>query len=398
LSQTPSTYEKGLALELKLLELFKNANYNVIHNAKKVGKSGAEHQIDILAEYRCPLHTSQVVVEAKSYDSPINKDRIMKLIQIVNDIGADHGIIVTTSYFTPDAMMTAKGNNVELWDRERLLKSIGEIEITATEKGLPKEILLKERTVQPLITIQEAETIEKNILERRAKGGFLGKGKIIEKLNTISLGYFPYYEIELQASVTEVEKTGLMSKRTVKKFVSNKICVDALNGDVVNVDETGISSPYSVLKSLNEEEIVIFKSINKKGNYEARNFLHLGYSEGKIRKILHSLVSKGALTTSRGKKGLTLFQSKILFPQDLRLLKSISAVLKMQELSKTDAEFISPKIEASDILKRVEFYWDAKGKTIDLLYYPYYVVDLITQDSSKRVDIIDAINGTLKEI
>ena len=296
MSQKPSTYEKGLALELKLLELFKNANYNAIHNIKKVGRSGAEHQIDILAEYRCPLHTSQIVVEAKSYDSPIDKDRIMKLIQIVNDIGADRGIIITTSYFTPEAMMTAKGTNVELWDREQLLKSIGEIVLSATETGLPKEITVKEKTAQPKLTIKDAEKIENDILVQRAKGGFLGKGKIIEKLDSIALGYFPYYEIEVQASITEVEKTGFRSKRTVQKTVTSKISIDASNGDIVDVDENGISSPYPFLKSLNEEEIIVFKSFKEKGYFEVRDFLHLGFSEAKSRKTLHSLALKDALT------------------------------------------------------------------------------------------------------
>ena len=92
-----TTYEKGLAFELKLTELFKKMGYDVIHNVKKVGRSGAEHQIDVWVEYRCPLHTSKVIIEAKSYDKPIDKDRIMKLVQIVDDLGADRGIIVTTS-------------------------------------------------------------------------------------------------------------------------------------------------------------------------------------------------------------------------------------------------------------------------------------------------------------
>ncbi len=398
LSKSTSAYEKGLALELKLLEIFKKANYNVIHNVKKVGRSGAEHQIDLLAEYKCPLHTSQIIIEAKSYQSPVDKDRIMKLIQIVNDIGADHGIIITTSYFTPDAIITAKGNNIDLWDRNILTKYVGEIVLTGTEKGLTKEIQVKEKTAQPLISIQDAEKIENEFLEKRAKGGFLGSGKIIEKLNKISLGYYPYYEIELQATVNEVEKTGLMSKRTVNKIVSNKICVNALSGDIVNVDETGISSPYSILKLLNEEEITLFKAIRNKRNYEARAFLYLGLSEAKIKKILHSLVAKGALSTLQGKRGITLFSPKFLFPQDIRDFTSISGILKMQEISKTEATFISPKIEASAIMKRVDSYWNAKSKSISLLYYPYYIVELISQDNSMRHDRIDALNGTLKEM
>ena len=87
-----------------------------------------------------------------------------------------------------------------------------------------------------------------------------------------------------------------------------------------------------------------------------------------------------------------------MFPHDFRLLRSISDVLKMQEISKIFAQLIPPKIEASDILKRVELYWNAKSNFVNLIYYPYYVADLITQDGSRRIDIIDALNGKLKEL
>jgi len=273
LAESPTTHEKGLAFELKLTELFKKMGYDVIHNTKKVGRSGAEHQIDVLAEYRCPLHTSQVVIEAKSYDSPIDKDRIMKLIQIVDDLGADRGIIVTTSYFTPEAIKTARGHNVELWNREQLAKFLGEIEIGASEKGLPSEISVKERVVRFILSVQDAERIERNALEQRAKGGFLGAGKIIERLDSISLQYFPYYEAEIQASVSEIEKTGLLSKRTVQKLVTVQINVNARNGDIVTVNEEGISSPYPFLKRLNEDEIRVFRSMNEGGWYDARSII-----------------------------------------------------------------------------------------------------------------------------
>jgi HJR/Mrr/RecB family endonuclease len=44
----------------------------------------------------------------------------MKLIHEVGDLGVDRGILVTTSYFTPDAVSTAQGYNVELWDNVKL--------------------------------------------------------------------------------------------------------------------------------------------------------------------------------------------------------------------------------------------------------------------------------------
>lgn len=398
MDESPTTYEKGLAFELKLMELFKKMGYDVIHNAKKVGRSGVEHQIDVLAEYRCPLHTSKLIIEAKSYDSPIDKDRIMKLIQIVDDLGADRGIIVTTSYFTPEAIKTAGGHNVELWNREQLTKFLGEIEISASEKGLPTEISVKERVVRFTLSVQDAERMEKNFLEQRAKGGFLGAGKIIERLDSISLRYFPYFETEIQASISETEKTGLVSKRTVQKLVTVRINVNARNGDIVTVSEGDISSPYPFLNHLNEDEIRVFRSMNEGEWYNARSIIGLGFSDGKARKILSGLANAGAVKTSTGKRGVTLYKPKVAFPNDPRLLGSISKVFNIQEISKTEVTFISPEIEASDIIKRIELFWNAEVNNVSVVYYPYYVCNLVTQDGSQRIDVIDAISGKLSEL
>jgi hypothetical protein len=398
MAKSLTTHEKGLAFELKLTELFKKMGYDVIHDTKKAGMSGAEHQIDVLAEYRCPLHTSKVIIEAKSYDQPIDKDRIMKLIQVVSDLGADRGIIVTTSYFTPEAIKTASGHNVELWNREQLAKLLGEIEISASEKGLPTEIAVKERVVKFNLSVQDAEKIEKNTIEERAKGGFLGAGKIIERLDSISLQYFPYYEAEIQASVSEIEKTGLLSKRTVSKLVTVRINLDAQNGDITNVTEEGLSSPYPFLKHLNEDEIRVLKSMKEGGWYGSKSVTGLGFSEGKARKILSGLATVGAVKIGRGNRGVTIYQPQVAFPSDPRILRSISDALNVQEIPKTEATFISPKIEAIDIIKRIECYWNAKVNNVSVLFYPYYICNLATQDGSQRTDRIDAISRKLKEL
>lgn len=396
--KTLTTYEKGLALELKLIELFKKMGYQVIHDAKKVGLSGAEHQIDVLAEYACPLHISKVVVEAKSYDKPINKDRIMKLMQIVADIGADRGIIVTTSYFTPEAIKTASGHNVELWSREHLAKWLGEIEISASEKGLPLQVTVKERAVKLVLFIQEAEAIEKNALEQRAKGGLFRTAKIVETLDSITLQYLPYYEVEIQTSIAEEEKTGLLSKRTVQKTITAKVNFDAQKGDLTTTTTEGIVSPYPFLKHLEEEEIQVLKSMKEDKWYSSKNIAGIGISEGKARKIGSRLATVGAVKTGKGNRGVTIYQPTIAFPTDPRILKPISQASTVVEISKTEGAFASPSIEASDIVKRIEAYWRAKVNNISVLYYPFYVSKLSTQDGSQRTDLIDAVSGKLREV
>ena len=300
--------------------------------------------------------------------------------------------------FTPEAIKTASGHSVELWDREQLAKMLGEIEISASEKGLPTEISVKERVVKFNLSIQDAERIEENTIEERAKGGFLRLGKIIEKLDSISFQYLPYYEAEIQASISEEEKTGLLSKRTVQKVVTVRINVDAKNGDITTINEEGISSPYPFLKKLGEDEIRVFKTMKEDGWYSSKDIAGLGFSEGKARKILSALANVGATKTGTGNRGVTIYKPLVAFPNDPRLLSSISDTLSVQEIPKTESTFISPVIEASDIIKRMEFYWNAKVNNVSILYYPYYVCNLVTHDGSRRTDLIDAISGKLKEL
>ncbi len=86
------------------------------------------------------------------------------------------------------------------------------------------------------------------------------------------------------------------------------------------------------------------------------------------------------------------------FPKDPRILRSISDALAVEEISKTEATFNSPKIEASDIIKRIEIYWNAKVNNVSISYYPFYVSNLVTHDGSHRTDLIDAISGKVWEL
>lgn len=393
MSDEVSSYDRGLALELKLCELFKSKGYEAFHNVKRKGRSGAEHQIDVLAEYRSPLHTSQVIVEAKSYDAPIDKDRIMKLIQIVDDLGADRGIIVTTSYFTPGAIQTAEGHNVELWDRERLVRLLGEIEITAVEKGLPEKIAVSERIVKPRLSIDEARNIIQRRLNEKARGGFMGIGKVVERLEGMSILYYPYYEVALQAAVLEEQKTGLFSKRRVKMTVNTMVCVDSLTGELVTLDEEGVTYLFGYLSQLDEEEIRVMRAAH---SFTAASLTGLGFSEYKARKIAARLASKGVVKAYRPKRGPMVYKLQVSFPDDPRILKSISNLYSVQEKIEADMKFTAPGCDASAVIRALKSYWDeATVKNLFTTYYPYFACMLLAEDGSRRVEMLDAVTGLI---
>lgn len=389
----PTTYEKGLALELKLAELFKARGYEIIHNIKKIGRSGAEHQIDVLASYRSPLHTSTLVIEAKSYSSPIDKERIMKLIQIVDDIGADRGIIITTSYFTPDAIKTAEGRNIDLWNREHLTKLLGEMEVSAVQEGISEAVKAPELVVQPRLGYDQARSLITTLVEKRSKGGFLGAGKVIEQLEGISPLFYPYYEVEIELSIIEEQKTGLMSKRVVEKIVPAKVAVDALLGDIVRPEATGITYPYAYLGSLEADEIKITRAVGFDW-FDVSKIIGLGYTEGKAARLLKGLVGKGVI--ERKDVRPAAYRVKVQFPSRPDWLRPISQLESTR--GKSEGVVLSPKVEPSSVIRALESYWSKVSvKGITTLRYPYYVYVLKSQDGSRRVEIVDGISGSLNE-
>jgi len=395
-SRALTHHDRGLALELTLYELFRAKGYNVSHNVKKAGRSGAEHQVDVLAEYKCPLHVSRIVIEAKRHDAPIDKDRVMKLIQIVDDIGADKGIIATTSYFTTGALKTAEGHNIELWERDHLVRLLGEVEITDMGMGAKAELIPEEKAVLTKMDRDAAHGIMSKIIEERAKGGFLGVGKVIEEIENITLVFRPYYDFRLETVVREEEKRGLLKKERIRKVIAVTTSVDATNGKIAVLTEGGITYPYPYLTLLDADEARVIRVVRDSW-FALDNVMALGFTQGKSQRILRNLVGKGVV--EQGKSGRrTIYKLKFQFP-DPRILRSISEVYQIQSFKRGEFELMPPHIEANHARKMLETVWEGVDiKQVETVYYPFYICSLARQDGSKRVELIDGVTGELLQI
>jgi len=385
-----TAYEKGLAFEQRLVQLFRSKGYEVAHNVQIVGRSGAQHQIDLLVRFTGPLHVSTIVVEAKSYQAAIDKDRIMKLIQIVDDLGADRGIIITTSHFTPAASKTAEGHNVELWDRDRLGKLLGELEIAAVEAGLPLPVEVLEQAVAPRFPTDEIERQLQAELEKKARGGFLGIGKVLEQADKVVLVYYPYYEAEVEWQVSGEQRVGLLKKEIIQKVVSTRISVDAAIGCPVFAAREGVSYAYLWLTALGADEIAVLKAVGRE-KFNLNILMALGFSEGKAKKLLGTLIGKGIVQKLDTRPASYL--SRQLFPSDPRSLTAISEACEVREgVEAVTGKYGGAIKEASAIVRLLERYWTgAAVKNLFLLYYPYVFAVLGRPDGTRRVRVIDAV-------
>lgn len=83
-------------------------------NFKVAGKSGVNHQIDVLTLHFDGIHSYRTVIECKYWKEKINKEIVMKVAEIIEDANFNKGIIVSKNGFTQDGIDFAKYKNIGL--------------------------------------------------------------------------------------------------------------------------------------------------------------------------------------------------------------------------------------------------------------------------------------------
>lgn len=125
-------YEKGIEFLLRQNPKIYFDNTKIDWNVKVKGKSGVEHQIDILLTTEEKL----TLIECKNHKRPIGYDVVAKMDSILNDIYNSKGIIYSMTGFTSEAKKYAYSNAIELVsinEKEIILQGC----INALKKCLP---------------------------------------------------------------------------------------------------------------------------------------------------------------------------------------------------------------------------------------------------------------------
>jgi len=78
------------------------------------GKSSVNHQIDVLFSHTDGAHKYFTAIECKYWNDKVNKDVIMKMIEVIDDCKIDKGIIVSKHGFTKDTIDFANFKNIGL--------------------------------------------------------------------------------------------------------------------------------------------------------------------------------------------------------------------------------------------------------------------------------------------
>lgn len=89
-------------------------NFVVTHNVKLPAHNGT-YQIDLYARFTALGETEfKVLCECKRYKSRVNREKVVILVDKVKSLGAQKGILISTSAFQKGAIQYAKENGIAL--------------------------------------------------------------------------------------------------------------------------------------------------------------------------------------------------------------------------------------------------------------------------------------------
>lgn len=96
------TYQKAIEYELLTRSIYESVlsqegvqNVDVKHNVDVVGRSGVEHQIDVLWDFEQAGITHRVLIECKNYSSNLSLEKARNFFGVLHDIGNARGLLVT---------------------------------------------------------------------------------------------------------------------------------------------------------------------------------------------------------------------------------------------------------------------------------------------------------------
>lgn len=98
---------QGYAEEEKLMD------FSIVHNVKLAANDGI-YQIDIYATYMALGVEMKIICECKQYKNRVNRDKVVLLADKVRTLGAQKGILLSTSGFQSGAIKYAKEHGIAL--------------------------------------------------------------------------------------------------------------------------------------------------------------------------------------------------------------------------------------------------------------------------------------------
>lgn len=105
--------------------LFRNLGCEVSVE-EKVHGTRAEHSIDVLVRFKKFGLETTWVIECKHWKSAVTKEKVLVLRSVVEDVGADRGILISVAGYQSGAIRAAEKTNITLTDLDDLKETAQE--------------------------------------------------------------------------------------------------------------------------------------------------------------------------------------------------------------------------------------------------------------------------------
>jgi restriction system protein len=126
----------GEMFEELILEHFRKLGYK-----GQMTPSTADYGADLVLEN----DRERIVAQIKRWKKTVGIESVQQAVASIKHYNANRGMVITNSFFTPNAKELAKSNNIELWDRESLIDFLSK----ARGKELADEVISKRTITNP---------------------------------------------------------------------------------------------------------------------------------------------------------------------------------------------------------------------------------------------------------
>jgi hypothetical protein len=107
------------------------------------------HAVDVLVSLRRAGSVQFWVVECKWWRRPVGKDRVLTLVGVVDDVGADRGVMLSESGFQAGAIRAAKNSSITLTSLRDLRENASEERAqVAAQAALVRVVALLDRVAR----------------------------------------------------------------------------------------------------------------------------------------------------------------------------------------------------------------------------------------------------------
>lgn len=186
--------------------LFRSHGYQTQTNVLVVGRSGARHEVDVLASRSEGLVDSRIGVECKNWAQPVDTAVVARARLVRDDLGLGQMVIACPSGATPAARTTAREMGIAIWDRTELEARLGATTLAALG---PTPVGLARRGRARQIDGERAE----RTLRARGRGP-LGLGR--ERVRWIGDAWITLFEARFGCG----ERTGIRQRLHVRPSYS----------------------------------------------------------------------------------------------------------------------------------------------------------------------------------